>query len=102
MARYANRQMHISYATQTDVKPPTFVSLSATLKASIFLTNDTWPIKSEKLSALTVCLWSLFSGKNDNPSHEYASCDLQIQTHADAIYGDPEYTWYEYIRHNAL
>lgn len=25
LARYANRQMHIAYATQTDVKPPTFV-----------------------------------------------------------------------------
>lgn len=25
MPRYQNRQMHISYATQTDIKPPTFV-----------------------------------------------------------------------------
>ena len=28
---------------------------------------------------------------------EYATADLQIQTHTDTIYGDPEYTWDEYI-----
>jgi len=31
------------------------------------------------------------------PIREYAACDLQLQTHADTIYGDPEYTWDEYI-----
>jgi len=29
---------------------------------------------------------------------EYAAGDLQLQTHADTIYGDPEYTWDEYIQ----
>ena len=28
----------------------------------------------------------------------YADGDLQLQTHADTIYGDPEYTWDEYIQ----
>jgi hypothetical protein len=27
-----------------------------------------------------------------------ADGDLQLQTHADTIYGDPEYTWDEYIQ----
>ena len=27
-----------------------------------------------------------------------ADGDLQFQTHADTIYGDPEYTWDEYIQ----
>jgi len=27
-----------------------------------------------------------------------ADDDLQLQTHADTIYGDPEYTWDEYIQ----
>jgi hypothetical protein len=31
------------------------------------------------------------------PTWEYAAVDLQLQTHADTIYGDPEYTWDEYI-----
>ena len=26
------------------------------------------------------------------PIREYAAVDLQLQTHADTIYGDPEYT----------
>jgi hypothetical protein len=32
------------------------------------------------------------------PIMEYATGDLQLQTHADTIYGDPEYTWDEYIQ----
>ena len=32
------------------------------------------------------------------PLREYAACDLQLQTHADTIYGDPEYTWDEYVQ----
>ncbi len=36
MARYANRQMHISYATQTDVKPPTFVFFVSNTKGIHF------------------------------------------------------------------
>ena len=27
-----------------------------------------------------------------------AACDLQLQTHADTIYGDPEYSWDAYIQ----
>jgi hypothetical protein len=27
-----------------------------------------------------------------------ADDDLQLQTHADAIYGDPEYSWDEYLQ----
>jgi len=27
-----------------------------------------------------------------------ADSDLQLQTHADTIYGDPEYSWDEYIQ----
>jgi hypothetical protein len=30
--------------------------------------------------------------------HECAAYDLQLQTHADTIYGDPEYSWDEYIQ----
>lgn len=29
------------------------------------------------------------------PIWEYAACDLQLQTHAETIYGDPDYTWDE-------
>ena len=29
--------------------------------------------------------------------HECAACDLQLQTHADTIYGDPVYSWDAYI-----
>jgi hypothetical protein len=29
---------------------------------------------------------------------EYAACDIRLQTHADTIYGDREYTWDEYIQ----
>ena len=36
MARYANRQMHISYATQTDIKPPTFVFFVSNTKGIHF------------------------------------------------------------------
>ena len=32
------------------------------------------------------------------PDRKYAAADLQLQTHADTIYGDPEYTWDEYIQ----
>jgi hypothetical protein len=32
------------------------------------------------------------------PNREYAACDLQLQTYADTIYGDPEYSWDEYIQ----
>ena len=35
---------------------------------------------------------------NDPPNREYATADLQIQPHTDTIYGDPEYTWDEYIQ----
>ena len=28
---------------------------------------------------------------------EYAAHNLQLQTHADTIYGDPEYSWDAYI-----
>ena len=31
------------------------------------------------------------------PIREYAACDLQLQTNADTIYGDPEYSWDAYI-----
>jgi hypothetical protein len=30
--------------------------------------------------------------------HECAAVDLQIQTHADTIYGDPEYSWDAYTQ----
>ena len=35
--------------------------------------------------------------------HECAAGDLQLQAHADTIYGDPEYSWDAYIisMHNA-
>jgi GTP-binding protein len=36
MARYQNRQMHISYATQTDIKPPTFVFFVSNVKGIHF------------------------------------------------------------------
>jgi GTP-binding protein len=36
LARYANRQMNISYATQTDVKPPTFVFFVSNVKGVHF------------------------------------------------------------------
>jgi len=36
MACYANRQMHISYATQTDVKTPTFVLFVSNTKSIHF------------------------------------------------------------------
>jgi len=36
MALYSNRQMHISYATQTDVKPPTFVFFVSNVKGIHF------------------------------------------------------------------
>jgi hypothetical protein len=32
------------------------------------------------------------------PIREYATADLQIQPLNDTIYGDPEYTWDEYIQ----
>jgi len=36
MPRYQNRQMHISYATQTDIKPPTFVFFVSNAKGIHF------------------------------------------------------------------
>jgi len=36
LARYSNKQMHISYATQTDVKPPTFVFFVSNAKGIHF------------------------------------------------------------------
>lgn len=35
---------------------------------------------------------------HDSPNIEYAIADFQIQTHTDTIYGDPEYTWDDYIQ----
>jgi hypothetical protein len=35
---------------------------------------------------------------HDPPNRKYVAADLQIQHHADIIYGDPEYTWDEYIQ----
>jgi hypothetical protein len=32
------------------------------------------------------------------PIREYAAVNLQLQTHTDTIYGDPEYTWDEHIQ----
>ncbi|MDO8722690.1 MAG: transposase [Syntrophales bacterium] len=32
------------------------------------------------------------------PIREYAAVDLQLQTHADDFYGDPDYSWDEYIQ----
>jgi len=32
------------------------------------------------------------------PIREYAACDLPLQTHADDFYGDPDYSWDQYIR----
>ena len=37
-------------------------------------------------------------GGHDEVVSPYAAADLQLQTHADTIYGDPEYTWDEYIQ----
>jgi len=36
--------------------------------------------------------------KHDPPIIEYATADLQIQPHPDIIYGDPEYSWDDYIQ----
>ena len=33
----------------------------------------------------------------DRSLHECAAYDLQLQKHADTIYGDPEYSWDAYI-----
>jgi len=35
---------------------------------------------------------------HDPPIMEYAAADLQIQPHTDIIYGDPEYSWDDYIQ----
>jgi hypothetical protein len=32
------------------------------------------------------------------PNREYANADIQIQPHSDIPYGDPEYTWDDYIQ----
>jgi hypothetical protein len=34
----------------------------------------------------------------DPPIREYAAVDLHLQTHADDFYGDPDYSWNEYIQ----
>ena len=36
------------------------------------------------------------------PIREYAAVDLQLQAHADTIYGDPEYSWDAYIHAERL
>jgi hypothetical protein len=35
---------------------------------------------------------------HDPTIREYITVNLQIQPHTDTIYGDPEYTWDEYIQ----
>jgi hypothetical protein len=35
---------------------------------------------------------------HDPSIREYAAADHQLQPHNDTIYGDPEYTWDEYIQ----
>jgi len=35
---------------------------------------------------------------HDPPFRKYAAANLQFQPHNDTIYGDPEYTWDEYIQ----
>jgi predicted Zn-dependent peptidase len=35
---------------------------------------------------------------HDGVVSHYAAANLQLQTHVDTIYGDPEYTWDEYIQ----
>jgi hypothetical protein len=35
---------------------------------------------------------------HDPPNIEYAAADLQIQPHTGMIYGDPEYSWDDYIQ----
>ena len=44
--------------------------------------------------------WGYDAGREpvDRSPHECAACDLQLQTHADTIYGDPEYSWDAYIQ----
>ena len=37
-------------------------------------------------------------GGHDGVVSPYVAYDLQLQTHADTIYGDPEYTWDEYMQ----
>jgi hypothetical protein len=37
-------------------------------------------------------------GGHDGVVSPYVDGDLQLQTHAETIYGDPEYTWDEYIQ----
>ncbi len=32
------------------------------------------------------------------PNIEYATADLQIQPQTDILYGDPEYSWDDYIQ----
>lgn len=35
---------------------------------------------------------------HDPPNIEYATADLQTQPHTHMIYGDPEYSWDDYIQ----
>jgi hypothetical protein len=35
---------------------------------------------------------------HDPPVRKYSAANLQFQPHNDTIYGDPEYTWDEYIQ----
>ena len=37
-------------------------------------------------------------GEHKKEGIDDAAADLQLQTHADTIYGDPEYTWDEYVQ----
>jgi hypothetical protein len=37
-------------------------------------------------------------GGHDGVVSPYAAANLQFQPHNDTIYGDPEYTWDEYIQ----
>jgi len=41
--------------------------------------------------------WGHDAASCPHECREYAACDLQLQTHADTIYGDPEYSWDAYI-----
>jgi ribosomal protein S27E len=47
-------------------------------------------------------LWLVRSGPppkiHDPPDSEYATADLQIQPHTGMIYGDPQYSWDDYIQ----
>lgn len=68
----------------------------------------------EKPQLLTGCFWPVLNllpypglwlvrsrpppKIHEPPNIEYATADLQVQPHSDIIYGDPEYTWDDYIQ----